>query len=385
MEISTECKEIFSAIAKAQGIVEAAELDRTNTFFNNSKYASLASVNKSYRKQFAENGLGVVQSVSNEGEEYYLHTVLTHSSGQWIKEKIKLILDKKTMQGLGSAITYGRRYEVSGFAGNAADEDDDGNAASGAGSKKQQSNNSKQQNEQDPPPSGGKEKQSKQSPPATNTPPVVKKSGDFVLTFGENKDKKISELAPEVLKKAMDWAEGKLVGMKPEDKNWAAINKFHINAIEYCIEKSEADKAAAQSQGVKPPDAPVVPPPVIDRTAELMKGDKVLVQNQANPELNGVVVVGEVHPEPEPTPFPDDDEVPTFADDETKEIPLEKAPDPLGEYKIEFGLNLGKTLAQLGNEKVKLLMAATSKSQSMTGAQLNFMEAGKKFLDSRGA
>jgi hypothetical protein len=43
--------------------------------------------------------------------------------------KVYLALDKQNMQGLGSAITYGRRYGLLGMAC-LAPEDDDGNDAS---------------------------------------------------------------------------------------------------------------------------------------------------------------------------------------------------------------------------------------------------------------
>ena len=46
-----------------------------------------------------------------------------------------LLLDKQNAQGMGSAITYARRYALMCVLGLVADEDDDGNAASGVGDK----------------------------------------------------------------------------------------------------------------------------------------------------------------------------------------------------------------------------------------------------------
>jgi hypothetical protein len=56
-------------------------------------------------------------------------TRLLHESGQWIESSCPVPLTKKDGHGLGSAITYGRRYNVLALAG-VAPEDDDGNAAS---------------------------------------------------------------------------------------------------------------------------------------------------------------------------------------------------------------------------------------------------------------
>ena len=55
--------------------------------------------------------------------------MLLHESGQWIKSKLKMPIEKATAQSVGSVITYGRRYGLSAITG-IAQYDDDGNAAS---------------------------------------------------------------------------------------------------------------------------------------------------------------------------------------------------------------------------------------------------------------
>jgi hypothetical protein len=59
----------------------------------------------------------------------YVETLLLHDSGESHSSKVYLVLDKQNMQGLGSAITYARRYGLLGMAC-LAPEDDDGNDAS---------------------------------------------------------------------------------------------------------------------------------------------------------------------------------------------------------------------------------------------------------------
>ena len=55
--------------------------------------------------------------------------MLLHESGQWIKSRLKMPVEKITAQSIGSTITYGRRYGLSAITG-IAQYDDDGNAAS---------------------------------------------------------------------------------------------------------------------------------------------------------------------------------------------------------------------------------------------------------------
>jgi hypothetical protein len=63
-----------------------------------------------------------------ENGQRYVVTIFAHASGATIECAVPLIVQKNDMQGLGSAITYARRYGLMGMAG-IAPEDDDGNAA----------------------------------------------------------------------------------------------------------------------------------------------------------------------------------------------------------------------------------------------------------------
>ena len=112
---------LAEALAKAQGEMSFAKKDSVNPFFK-SKYADLASVIEAVREPFSKNGLSYSQFV----EDDYLCTMLMHSSNEWILGKIKILNPKGDMQGLGSAMTYARRYGLSAIAGVSQD-DDDGN------------------------------------------------------------------------------------------------------------------------------------------------------------------------------------------------------------------------------------------------------------------
>lgn len=132
IETSTDCGDLFAALAKAQAEVQAAAKDKTNPHFRNT-YADLASVWDACRKPLTTNGLSVTQWPGRtEGGGVTVTTQLSHSSGQWMRSTLEMPLDNRAnAQAVGSAITYGRRYALAAVAGVAPD-DDDGHEASKA-------------------------------------------------------------------------------------------------------------------------------------------------------------------------------------------------------------------------------------------------------------
>lgn len=129
MNKSETIAKLAEALAKAQGAIKNAVKDSANPYFK-SKYADLASVWDACRKELSDNGLSVVQVPAMRDGKVCVTTILMHASGEWIDGELELTPVKDDPQGAGSAITYARRYALSGFAG-IAPEDDDGNAASG--------------------------------------------------------------------------------------------------------------------------------------------------------------------------------------------------------------------------------------------------------------
>ena len=127
--MSENLNELAAALAKAQALMEPAKKDEANPFFK-SKYADLASVWNACRGPLSANGLSVTQLTSTNGSIVTVTTLLLHASGQYISSVLSMQADKATPQGIGSAITYARRYALSAIVGISA-EDDDGNAASG--------------------------------------------------------------------------------------------------------------------------------------------------------------------------------------------------------------------------------------------------------------
>jgi hypothetical protein len=129
MNSSEHIDQLLTALAKAQGKITPALKDKTNPFFKSS-YADLSSVWNACRQQLSENGLSVMQTVgTSQTGGMMLVTTLGHSSGQWMRSEMPIILQKQDPQALGSAITYYRRYSLAAIVGVVADEDDDGNTA----------------------------------------------------------------------------------------------------------------------------------------------------------------------------------------------------------------------------------------------------------------
>ena len=131
MQTSEQINELAAALAKAQGKITGALKDSANPFFK-SKYADLASCWDACREPLSENGLAVIQSPEVSSEGLTLTTLLLHSTGQWIKNSLRVLPKDDTPQGIGSAMTYARRYALTALVG-IAQVDDDGNQASGRG------------------------------------------------------------------------------------------------------------------------------------------------------------------------------------------------------------------------------------------------------------
>lgn len=126
-------KTIATALAKAQAEMSNALKDKENPHFR-SKYADLASVRDACLPALNKHGISVY-SEWRPGETPHLATVFLHESGEKIDTEVPILLGKRDMQGLGSAITYARRYGLMMLAGIAPD-DDDGNAAAATGEAK---------------------------------------------------------------------------------------------------------------------------------------------------------------------------------------------------------------------------------------------------------
>lgn len=130
MKKSESICDLAKALMLVQASLTPARRDSTNPYYN-STYADLSSVWESCREILAKNGLCVIQGNSvGAANTLIVETILIHESGQWVQSELCLPLSKADPQGVGSAMTYGRRYGLAAIVGIVADADDDGNAAS---------------------------------------------------------------------------------------------------------------------------------------------------------------------------------------------------------------------------------------------------------------
>lgn len=118
---------IAAALAKAQAEMGKAIKESTNPAFR-SKYADLGNVMDACLPAMNRHNIAVIQPIVSDVDGRFVKTILIHESGETLECAVPLIVGKNDMQGLGSAITYGRRYGLMSMAG-IAPEDDDGNAA----------------------------------------------------------------------------------------------------------------------------------------------------------------------------------------------------------------------------------------------------------------
>lgn len=128
---SSELGALFAAVAKAQGEIEGAKKDSTNPHFK-SQYADLASARDAVQGPLSKNELALIQWPRTIENGVEIETWLGHSSGQYMSGTLCMPCGKMDAHGVGSAITYGRRYALMAVTGVAPIDDDGNGAAAGA-------------------------------------------------------------------------------------------------------------------------------------------------------------------------------------------------------------------------------------------------------------
>lgn len=124
---SDQIGELAAALAAAQATFTFALKDSTASMggAGKRKYADLQSVLEAVRDGLTANGIAVVQSPMPAQKGIMLRTTLAHKSGQWMASELCLPEDKMGgVQGMGSALTYARRYALAAMVGIAQDDDD---------------------------------------------------------------------------------------------------------------------------------------------------------------------------------------------------------------------------------------------------------------------
>jgi hypothetical protein len=118
---------IAKALSNAQKEITGARKDSKNPFFK-SNYADLASIQEAITDALTSNSIAFSQFAGGDGINVTLETMLMHESGEWISGELTMKPAKNDPQGVGSCITYARRYGLAAICG-VAQVDDDGNEA----------------------------------------------------------------------------------------------------------------------------------------------------------------------------------------------------------------------------------------------------------------
>ena len=132
LKTSESVNEIFKAMISFNTAFKGLTSDANNPFFK-SKYISFDSI-VGLRNELAKEGLVMIQSVGSSDDltSATICTTIAHSSGQWIMSDTLTVKPVKAdPQGLGSVISYGKRYQAAAMLGIAEAVDDDGNSGSG--------------------------------------------------------------------------------------------------------------------------------------------------------------------------------------------------------------------------------------------------------------
>lgn len=124
-------KSLASALVAFRAECGSIKFDSTNPHFK-SRYASLAAIHSTIDAILAKHQLTVMQFPIAADGRAGCRTVIVHASGEQT-EPVDFMVPtaKNDPQGACSAVTYARRYSLSGALGLVTEEDDDGEAASG--------------------------------------------------------------------------------------------------------------------------------------------------------------------------------------------------------------------------------------------------------------
>lgn len=126
-QMSDAIDQLATALSQFQGQMRAVTKTGKNPHLKN-RYASLEDCWDAIREPLSLNGLSLAQFYSS-GSEEKLVTLLTHSSGQWIKG-IQTLTQAASNRGInddqarGSALSYARRYALTAMLGLTQTDDD---------------------------------------------------------------------------------------------------------------------------------------------------------------------------------------------------------------------------------------------------------------------
>jgi ERF superfamily len=136
MQTSDQLDQLLPALVKARATFPTITKNQVVTVHGERgsydfEYADLASLLQAVTPVLSAEGLLLLSGFDETTDGgVRVVTRLYHISGQWLQASV-VLAKPKSMQALGSAVTYARRYSLQALLGITAEDDDDGSAASG--------------------------------------------------------------------------------------------------------------------------------------------------------------------------------------------------------------------------------------------------------------
>jgi len=225
-----EPSKLAEALAKAQSEITEAEKDAVNPHFGK-KYSTLTAVWAACREALTKNGLSVIQGTKTlENGKLVLETTLLHASGERVSFELPLVIEKQNMQGLGSALTYARRYGLSAIVGVSSDEDDDGNSASKG--------------------SVNQDKASQPDKKFTKAPEKTVLKGDlatFVMPFGKFKNQQLADINYQELSSYADFMAASMASDRAAGKKINSQGAETFEIVDQWLSRGVQDKSKHQA------------------------------------------------------------------------------------------------------------------------------------------
>ena len=133
---NTAQQQYAQALVAAMGELSNVPKTASNPYFK-SKYAPLDAIVEATRPVLAKHGLAIQQQPLFMEGTAGVETTILHKSGHSTTTTLLLPLKDQSPQGVGSAITYARRYALAAVLGLATEDDDDGNISTGLAKKEE--------------------------------------------------------------------------------------------------------------------------------------------------------------------------------------------------------------------------------------------------------
>lgn len=123
-------KELLNALAQFNKQVKSITKESNNPFFK-SKFADLTTIQQTIKEPLSANKLLITQANIWDLGQMFVQTKVWHiETGEFLQSVFPVIVNKQSAQDYGSAVSYAKRYSLSGLLNLVIqDEDDDAEKA----------------------------------------------------------------------------------------------------------------------------------------------------------------------------------------------------------------------------------------------------------------